>query len=423
VSLYRCWAAGWLFVPIVALATAGCLHRRGDWTSSSGGSPPASTSSRPEGVTLVLLGNAGWAGRGAATVADRLERVLEDADATRPKPIVLWLGNNVMARRRDDRKLDCADARRAWTRPGVDQLSTAVRDHLRRGHQSYAVSGEHDWRCGLAAEQRQDSASGPHPWRMPQTHYVVRVMDDGTSEVVSACDAAACELTAEDEDASHALIELVMIDATAWIHRETMREDVARENVAMLTHLLEALDSTPADSTPPRILVSHVPVEAAGWYGQGGGRPDSSWPFLPPALRRSLHQGTFVGVLAAHDQGIYADADLGDAVKRSDRVWLNAPLFQVVSGGASARATGLRRMRHFSSVTLLPDVYSPGLGFATLRIDHDLVEITLHARGAWRWHTSRLSFPLRRPPHSHETASPHMSPCLRCVDVPPNERP
>jgi hypothetical protein len=407
-------AARWLAFAVLACATLGCLHRRGDWA------PRAKPDAGPnQGVTFVLLGNAGWDGRGAAVVANQLEHVLDEAPASNAAPVVLWLGNNVMARRRDDRRLDCRDARKAWNRKGVDRLSAVVRAHLARGGESFAVAGEHDWRCHMAVEQQQDQA-GAHPWRMPATHYVVRVEQDGRTDVVSTCSDGACSLESRE---APALIELVMVDATPWLYRDLMDQATADLALRELSSLVEALEATPVETTPPRILVSHFPIEAAGWHGQGGGRPDSTWPVLHPALRRALAAGMFVGVFAAHDLGLYADADLGSAIKRSDRVWLPSPLFQVVSGSTSVRATGLRRLRHFGSVTLWPDHYAPDLGFATVRLDENTVEITLHARRLGRWRTSALSFPLRRPPHPHETHSPAMPPCLRCPEIPPNERP
>ena len=410
--------ARWLAATALACATQGCLHRRGDW---SAGEHAVAEPTRA-GVKLVVLGNAGWAGAGAAKVAREVDRVLADAHAGPSSPIVLWLGNNVMARRGDRRRHDCREARRAWTRPGVGQLAEAVRAHLARGHASYAVAGEQDWRCGSAPEQRQlHPDEHGHPWQMPAAHYVVRILGDGRSEIASTCDDGTCRLADRDEQAP-ALAELVMIDATAWLHRDAMAESVGEQMMRELTSLLEALDAD-RDIALPRILVTHFPVEAAGWHGQGGGAPDSTWPTLPRSLRQALAAGSFVGVVAAHDHGVYADADISDAVKRSDRVWLPAPLFQIVSGGASARAGGPRRMRHFGSVTLVPDLYAPDLGFAVVDLDPARIEVTLHARRVGRWTRSRLSFPLHRPPHPHETLTPAMSPCLRCAEVPANERP
>jgi hypothetical protein len=402
----------WVVAGFVACAVAGCLHRRGDWTPSDRARTDATTRDGSEGVTLVLLGNAGRAGRGAKVVATEVERVLELAHTSGPPPMVLWLGD---ATRQPRRRPVCASSK------GVDPLAMVVGAHVARGHESYAIAGEQQWRCGSAETAEARPAA---TWQRPAIHYVVRVHEDGTSRVVSACDSAPCELEALPQSASPGvLLELVMLDTTAWLHRGAMDEETANRSLGALESLLAVLDSEPVPEMPPRVLVTHHPIEAAGWHGQGGGRPDSSWPFSPPALRQSLQRGTFVGVLAARDRGLYADADLSDAIKRADRAWLTAPLLQVVSGGASTRTPASHRLRHFTSVTLLPDLHASGLGFATVRVTRERVDVTLHTRRFGRWLTAHLFVPVRRAPHPAEVPSPPMSPCLRCPEVPPNERP
>jgi hypothetical protein len=386
-----------LRISFAAFALAGCVTHRGDTWQHTPPEPSAAA-----GATLVLLGDAGRPGRTAAKVAERLEVTLAAEVAQGRTPVVLWLGNNVLPRHGRKR---CADPRAAWSRDGVAELAAAV-----KGHASYALPGETEWRCG--------SVDAPGPWSRPSPHYVVRVGREGEHAVVLQCDAAGCERSPGPENP---LADLVLVDIVPWIR--TRSSPTSDPVLVALDHLVDALH----ESEAPRILVSHYPIEAAGWHGLGGGDPDSTIHTWPPRLVEAIEGGTFVGALAAHDRSSYVEADLSNATMRSDRVWLSRPVFQVVSGTASspdARATSAyRRVRYATGIAYLPRVYTPRAGFALLRLGGSAAEAELHAGIGRQWQTARLPLLVYPPKARRLVDAPPMQPCLRCPEKPVPERP
>jgi hypothetical protein len=377
---------------------AGCVTHRGEAWQRMDADPPAEP-----GVTLVLLGDAGAPGRTSKKVARRLAATLRGESARGRDPVVLWLGNNMLPTRGRKR---CADPSTAWSREGVADLAAAV-----KGHASYAIPGEAEWRCGIV------DAKGP--WVRPAPHYVVRLGREGAHAVVLACTEKGCKASAGPEDA---IVELVFVDIVPW-----MRTTASRKQVPELAALDRIIDAIEQPSSVPRILVSHYPVEAAGFHGQGGGDPDSTIHSWPPRLRDAIGAGAFVGVVAAHDRSTYLTEDLADATMRSDRVFLARPMFEIVSGTASrpdARpATAYRRLRYATSIALLPSVYTPRAGFALVRLGATEAEAELHAGRGRSWETARVQLALQPKRSSVVAETPSMAPCLRCVNPPPSERP
>lgn len=379
---------------LTCVLLASCITHRGDAWQRDAPPPPAEG-----GVTLVLLGDAGAPGRTSSRVARRLAATLAQETARGREPVVLWLGNNVLPARGNK----CVDPATAWSRPGVAELAATV-----RGHASYAIPGEAEWRCG--------TVDAPGPWARPAPHYVVRLARGGAHEVVLACTPEGCT---RNDGPEAPIVDLVFVDIVPWIR--------SNANVPELVALDRMMDALAESSDVPRILVSHYPVEAAGWHGLGGGDPDSTIHLWPPRLRQAIDDGAFVGALAAHDRSTYLTTALGDATMRSDRVFLDRPMFEVVSGSASlpdARpGAAHRRLRYTTSIALLPSVYTPRAGFALVRVDDRAAEAELHAGRGRRWQTARVPLTLHPPPSSALADTPSMAPCLRCAELPTPERP
>jgi hypothetical protein len=359
-------------------------------------------------------------------VASELDAVLDAEERAGRVPVVLWLGNQVFPGGPvpGDGDRDCTGVADAWTEPGPAALAATVRRHAAAGTASFAALGHREWACGHPETELQpDIDAGPHPWAMPDHNYVVRVAADGSTRIVSACSEAGevqCGIEGDAKE-SGALVDLVVIDAVPWVlppEPGTPADARAEASLAQQAALLAGLSRMDPASSPPRILVSHVPVETSGIHGQGGLEPTATFRQLPAPLRQALRDGAFVGVVSAHDRSLQATADVSDAVKRSAKEWLAAPVFQVVSG-ASSRPDGHapftpRQIRGYQGMALVPDLYSTHPGFARIVLGPDRVDLVLHARHGRRWKTAGMSFALQRPPHPAETTSPSTAPCLRC---------
>lgn len=401
---------------LLPLAIAGCVHRGAGWEA-----PPPAPSGAPA-VSLLLIGEV-TPGKTIRRVARELDAALDAEKRAGRTPVVLWLGNNVFPAGpvAGDGDAECVGVERAWSQRGPAELAATVRT---QGTPSFAALGHREWRCGHPELELQATAEeGPHPWAMPDHNYVVRVGTDGSTRVVSACGAAGeaqCGIEPGAKEGG-ALVDLVVLDTVPWVippEAGTAADTRAQASLAQQAALLEGLSRMDPATAPPRILVSHVPVETAGIHGQGGLSPTATFRQFPPPLRDALRDGVFIGVVSAHDRSLQATADLSDAVKRSAKTWLVAPVFQVVSG-ASARPDGhapftARQLRGFQGMSLVPDLYSTHPGFARVVLGPERVDVILHARHGGRWTTGGVSFDLHRPPHPPESASPSTAPCLRC---------
>lgn len=426
----RAWYEGHVrarrWAPAIGLLLAtGCVAHRGAWRPSLTAHPTTPRTDAPQ-VELVLLANLSPEDRGARAVAERVaERIADD----RPR-VVLWLGNvaSVPLRSSTPRALSrgprCLPPADAWASPAASMLAEAVRPLHERGR-SHAAVGVLDHRCG----HREALADDAHPWALSGDHSVLRVFGDGTTRVRATCDSGSCWATRSTEvPAAPPLADLVVVDLGPWLHPRT--EPEAKRQDELRVQELEALASlvteTPVGAGPPRLLVSSVPVEAAGEHGLGTMWPDGTFHTLPPALRELLVEGYFVGVLSAHDRSLSASPDLFDAIKRADRAWLRRPLFQVQAGAVSRpnrrAAMALRPRRIRESQAYRAPVLSDHAGFAVVQLRPDDATIELHARKGRRWQTTSLEVSLRPEPHPIRTPSPHMAPCRDCPPIPASER-
>ena len=409
------------------LLAAGCVIHRGPWRLDPEPEGPPENPSADDGVELVLLANVSPEDRGARAVAARLEQVLA---GDRPPRVVLWLGNVAAAPmisatpRAERRGPRCTAVEDAWVGPAAAALAGAVE---RSGSErSFAVPGVLDHRCGHTSALQ----TGKTPWQMPGSHYVLRVHSDGAVGLRAACGDAGCtfDYAAPPPSVAPPLVDLVVIDLAPWLHPSD--DPIARRHDERRTHALEALltalAGAPPEDGPPRLLVSNVPVEAAGEHGLGTLWPDATFHGLPPPLQALLVEGGFAGVLAGHDRSLYATADLTDAIKRADRAWLRKPVFEAVAGAVSApnRRAGmaLRPKRLRTSQAFAPPVWSDHPGFAVVHVRGDEAELHLHARRGRHWETTSLTVPLRPMPHLSRTPSPHMAPCRDCPPIPASER-
>lgn len=409
-------------IHVAVFALLGCGLQGGKaWDAQVPAPPPAPV------VSLIAIGDAGEPGRHAGSVARRLDEVLKQEHAAGRHPVVLWLGDNVLPRGLSPhgKGPDCTDPKDAWRRRGVAALNKVVRAHIDRGGDSYAVLGGQDWACdNPQLEVQANYADGEHPWLMPDFHYVVRIGRDGATQVVSACQSGGPCTVEPHEGSKPPLVDLVMLDVSPWTDPPagwTPEHELSRRSLAQLDALFEALNVESELPPPPRILVMHVPVESAGFHGLGGGDPNATFTALPPPVQKGVQAGMFAGVIGGQDRSLQVEPDLTNSVKRSAKVWLAAPTFQVVSGAASRpqRATESSRL-FWDGVALEPTLYATHPGFAVVRVGAERVDAVLHRKGA-AWKTAGLSFPLRRGPHPVEQPATNTQPCKDCNEVPPGE--
>ncbi len=392
--------------------TSGCLtHRAHQWERAD-----VSPQVVAGGLSLVIVGDPGAPGRTPAAVARGVSETLEAERAAGRSPVVLWLGDNLLNRRG---RLECDARSSTWNRAGIDELASVVRNHTQSGGAAFSLPGETAYRCGAREALRTDAQ---HPAAQPGVHYVVDLLRSGATRIASTCNDGTCtdlpETTPASDDASELTAQLVFVDLTPWIAGARPAE--RDEDLRSLDTLMTALQDNPG---PPRILVATYPVEAAGFHGDGGGAPDSSVHMLAPPVGRALAAGVFVGAIAGHDRASYASHDITDGTIRGDRVFLPHAVFQVVSGAASApdvRRTW-RRLRFNSSVALVPDRYTPRPGFAVLRLG-ETSAATLHAYRAGRWQTAVVPVTLRPAERPGLVDVPSTNACLRCPELPYNER-
>ncbi len=381
-------------------------HRAHQWERAP---TPTALPAAAASVSVVIVGETGAPGRTPGHVAEGLAKTLATEREAGRTPVVVWLGDVLIDRRG---RVDCDAVDAAWTRPGVDALARVVREHVAAGGSSFSLPGEAAYRCGARARLRSD---GTRPATQPGVHYVVDLLPDGTTHLATTCEGGACSPFQPRTDA---IAELVFADLTPWIAGSRPADDDL--DLRALDALMATLASEPA---APRVLVTHYPVEAAGYHGLAGGDPDSTVHMLPPPVGHALASGLFVGTVASHDRATYALADISDGTIRSDRVFLPHPVFEVVSGAASLPnvRSGWRRLRFNSSQALRADRYTPRAGYAVLRLSARS-RATLHAYWAGRWQTTEVDVTLEPDPRPALVRVPSTAPCLQCPAVPYNEQ-
>jgi hypothetical protein len=281
----------------------------------------------------------------------------------------------------------------------------------------YAVGNPQGRRCG---------SSGPPNALSPDTHYLIDLGAEGGSvhtpcyradgDDPSGVDSLTCPHPAPDAS-TH--LRLVVVDETLWFNPEWDDDShVAKLELAELDAIIDAI---PADSPVPHLLVTHYPVESQGIHGLGGFRALTTYSHHPKSVQRALADGRIQGVVAGLEANLqYAD-DLALAVKRSSRVWLEAPIFQVVSGSAGdadvQHQGSFRTRTRWTNIALTNDRISPRAGFAQLGGDRDTFEVQLHSLHGRKWKTSASLVEATRPPHPAETPAPPLAPCRNCDPV------
>lgn len=256
----------------------------------------------------------------------------------------------------------------------------------------------------------------------PVAHALVRIGANGRGNTLSRCEGKTCTVTAPE---SPGLVDLVVLDLEPW--RLPSKGDAAA--LARIDALLAAIAAMPADT--PRILVLSRPLEGAHETGLGsqtsrGSGAAATYHLLPPALQRHIQAGMFVGVIAGGERSLHLSRDLTGAIQRSDRVWLRAPVWQVISGNASDPSAGRvsRRAIWRGGIANQPEVTTFAPGFAVVRVDGtENVTIDLVARRRGRWETARATLPLRPAAHPSETAVRELNPCPFCPGKQSGERP
>jgi len=389
----------------LALALSACITHRGPWRDGAAPAPDR------EAITLVALGGAGHGGRRAQDSAEALDRLLAESRASGKPATVLWLGDAVGSNPLG--KPRCPERGARWTRRGIRELASVVREHVAQGGTSLGVPGAAEWQCDALADR-----TPPIEWTAPA---LVRIDDAGRLHVASRCDAERCRVEPATKPAK---VELVLLDLWPWLGPKDVRN--ADREVARTAALLAALPR--GEGTPPRVLVVYLPVEGALARGTGGrGRPLATFHLLPPAVQTAVSEGDFVGVIAGGEHGQYTVLDVGWGIRRTDRVWLKKPVWQVVSGAvadANERpGAAFRRSWFGHSIGYEPNVRTDHAGFTVVRITSDDAEAVLGADVRGRWEHARIALPLSVAPHPVQGPAPVMTPCLRCASVPANERP
>lgn len=344
-------------------------------------------------------------------VARRLDRELQEASDAGRTPIILWLGTD-FGPRGPDAAGRCPARASAHASPVLRELADVVAAAVERGGSAWGLPGPDGWRCGLTG---YEAAFAFLPYEQPGLAYVLRVSTAGAVTLASSCETPTCTVTPADDDT---LVELVALDSSYWHYRELAGDDLDQASFAQQASLLAALAQQPPH---PRILVSPIPVESAGSHGLGGRKQRTAFHYVPEFVQQALADGLFVGVLGALERDLQVSADLSNAIVRGPRRFIDAPVFEVVSGSAGGASHALPTSRGSS---LLPDLESEHTGFASLVIvpgggadpsaEAPRVQVRVHARKAGRWRVAGLDFPLEPAPLEPLRETPTIHPCHTC---------
>ena len=366
-----------------AMSGQGCVYERGEaWSRGP--------SMGERAITIVAVGGA-RDDRSTRAVAQRLRD-----EAFQGAQLLIWLGQPA------GKRVSCKE---------LDAEAGPLRE-LRA-----SLEGTPIYAVGSPAGHRCPGAQWPEAVQ-PAANYVLEVDGAGRVRLVSSCDEAACKVEGIGGDAR---LRLVFVDVSAWIFPELEDEDAVRD-LAQLESLLAALRSEPnAYRETPHILVSALPMESAGSHGLGGWNADATFRHHPESLQAAMAQGVFDGVIAGYEHNLQYVGDLGWAVKRSARVWLDRPAFQIVAGSAgdpdALHYAAPRTTARWQNQALWPETVSPRAGFATFRTDGNEAEVALHAKHGRGWKAAHHRVQLGRPAHPEETAAPSQMPCMTCDPV------
>lgn len=356
-------------------------------------------------------------------VARRLDRVLSETSDAGRTPIILWLGTDFGARGPDTAGR-CPTPALAHASPVLSELAGVIAAAVERGGSAWGLPGPDGWRCNLT---NHDAALTLLPYQQPGLAYVLRVSAAGSVTLVSSCESSTCTVTPSADDT---LVEIVALDTSFWHYpdlargselahgselassRDLARDDPKQALLAQQASLLAALAQQPWS---PRILVSPIPVESAGSHGLGGRKQRTAFHFTPEFVQQALADGMFVGVLGALERDLQVSTDLSNAIIRGERRFVDAPIFQVVSGSAGGASHTVLTSR---GTSLLPDLESEHTGFASLVIHTNAevprVQVRVHARVAARWREAKLEFPLAPALLEPLRETPTIHPCNTC---------
>jgi hypothetical protein len=380
----------------LVLALAGCRHRGAAWSEPT---PPPPSAAGGGAVEIFVIGQPRESPETRA-VAHRLDRELRRAADEGRTPIILWLGTDFGVRG-PDAAGRCPRPADAYASPALRELSDVVAAAVERGGSAWGLPGPDDWRCGSSG---YDAAFVPLPYRQAGLAFVLRVSNGGAVTLASSCETLPCVVAPADDDT---LVELVALETSSWHYRELAGDDLNAAVFAQQASLLAALAEQPPR---PRILVSTIPVESGGSHGLGGRKQRTGFHYLPEYLQRSLADGMFVGVLGALERSLQVSLDLSNAILRNQRWFIDASIFEVVSGSAGGASHTSPTGR---STSLLPDLESEHPGFASLAIGSG-VHLRVHARVAGRWRVAGIELPLEGRPLEPLRETPTLHPCQSC---------
>lgn len=360
-----------------------------------------------DSIAIVVLGGAGARGRAEDDTARAVKDVLAASSTADRDGVVLLVGD--FAPHRYARGRGRGHRSRRSKGLGASPVVTSAVAASPRVGTRFAVRG---------VAERHHAAGNIEP----VAHALVRIGANGRGDTLSRCEGKTCTVTTPE---APGLVDLVVLDLEPW--RIPSKDDATA--IARIDGLLAAIAKMPADT--PRILVLSRPIEGAhetGLGSQSGGASGTAATFhlLPPALQRQIQAGMFVGVIAGGERSLHLSRDLTGAIQRSDRVWLRAPVWQVISGNASDPSAGRvsRRAIWRGGIANQPEVTTFSPGFAVVRVDGtDNLTIDLVARRCGRWETARATLPLRPAPHPAETAVGELNPCPFCPGQQSGERP
>lgn len=337
-------------------------------------------------------------------VARALDSSLREAEAAGRAPIVLWLGTD-FGERGPDGARHCPTPPLAYQSPALRELTEVVAAAVERGGSAWGLPGPDGFRCGLTG---YEAAFAPLPYQQAGLAYVLRVSTTGEVTLASSCGAHSCVVTPSDDEP---LVELVALDSSFWHYRDLAGDDLTAALLDQQASLLAALAQQPPR---PRILFSPIPIESAGSHGLGGRKQRTGFHYVPKFVQQALADGLFIGVLGALERDMQVSLDLSNAIIRSERRFIGAPVFEVVSGSAGGASHTLPTSR---GGALLPDLVSEHPGFASLAIDADApgsVQLRVHARVASRWRVAALELPLHPEPLEPLRETPTIHPCPSC---------
>lgn len=371
--------ASQLFVSVALVAGACVIENGGQWVREPDPDPPR--------VFAYVVADARDSRKTAAVARELAER---RASSGGPPAFALWLGADA----RNER--ECKRLRERG--PQLAALFEALGDVP-----IYAAGSPADYKCGL---------EDPPSLLRPDHNYVLDVMATGEARLVSTCESAACRV---EEATPSTLARLVVVDETPWAFPALDRGAETASVTAQLDALLEALPPSPETS---HILVTHLPIESGGSRGVGGWQVQATYEHHAPVVQAALKGGRFDGVIAGHEGSLQLNRDLSRAVKRSSRIWLRRPVFQVVAGSAGdpdyAHPATSRMRPRWQGIALRPDHRSPRAGFVEVGFAAEHVQASAFARHAGHWARTTVQYPLLAPPHPVESEAPVLAPCRDC---------